>query len=367
MFRDDSPLISIIVPVYNASMFLNKCLKSITKQTYENLDIILVNDGSTDKSRDICEKWKNDSRISVYHKKNEGVSSARNYGLDKVKGEYVCFVDADDWLPLNGVELLVNNAITRSSDFVFGCATGIGTISKKYYGKNSGMTILTSDVENLIQYASILKTELSPWAKLFKAELIKDNNIVFPVGVAYGEDSIFVLRYLKNCYVVSSIPDTVYFYSQLNKNRACGKYYPNINMWLSEVVKCYSEIYRKKTMEAINNIEQTAMIQFKACCEHYLDKIDTSQKNVLILKFQETIEIFRPIMFSLLEADLEIEEYKLEEKQYGCLDFIKSRDGEGLFNQYSKYYEKKAVSTVNRLFRNMIVDIKQIIVYMIRG
>ncbi len=104
--------VSVIVPIYNAEKYLNKCLESIIGQTYKNLEIILVDDGSSDNSPTICDAWAQiDSRIRVIHKKNGGVSSARNAGIDLAQGDYIGFVDADDWIEPNMYEVLINNAV----------------------------------------------------------------------------------------------------------------------------------------------------------------------------------------------------------------------------------------------------------------
>ena len=115
----NKPLISIIIPVYNAEKYLKKCLDSVINQTYKNLEIILVDDGSTDKSPEICDKYaEKDSRIIVLHKENGGVSSSRNAGLDIFKGEYLSFVDSDDYVEPDYIEYLyifLYIAVSRSS------------------------------------------------------------------------------------------------------------------------------------------------------------------------------------------------------------------------------------------------------------
>lgn len=96
-------LVSIIVPVYNTETYLNQCIDSILAQTYHNLEIIIIDDGATDNSADICESY-SDSRIIVYHTENRGLSAARNYGIDKSHGEYIYFVDSDDWIDADLIE-----------------------------------------------------------------------------------------------------------------------------------------------------------------------------------------------------------------------------------------------------------------------
>lgn len=113
--------ISIIVPVYNAESYLKRCLDSIINQTYKNIEIILIDDGSTDKSGMICDEYKShDDRIIVIHKANSGVSSARNSGLDIAGGEYIAFIDSDDYVPKNYLEMLLNDMTDETEMVVCG-------------------------------------------------------------------------------------------------------------------------------------------------------------------------------------------------------------------------------------------------------
>ena len=117
----NSPLVSVIVPVYNVAPYLEQCLDSIVNQTYRNLEIILVDDGSTDESGAICDRYaEQDSRIKVVHKENGGQSSARNVALDMMMGEWVLFVDSDDWIELNTLELLFEQKDERADLVEFG-------------------------------------------------------------------------------------------------------------------------------------------------------------------------------------------------------------------------------------------------------
>ena len=113
-------LISVIVPVYNVENYLDKCIESIVNQTYKNLEIILVDDGSLDSSSKICDEWAvKDNRIKVIHKTNGGVSSARNEGLKNANGDFIAFVDSDDWLELNMYEKLISKQKETNTDIVF--------------------------------------------------------------------------------------------------------------------------------------------------------------------------------------------------------------------------------------------------------
>ena len=123
---NSKPTVSIIIPVYNVEKYLDKCLDSVVNQTYTNLEIILVNDGSTDNSGRICDRYATkDSRIRVIHKENGGVSSARNMGLDTVRGKYVCFADGDDIMPCNSIMTLYTTLRKADAQFCQGTIKNI--------------------------------------------------------------------------------------------------------------------------------------------------------------------------------------------------------------------------------------------------
>ena len=117
------PVLSVVVPVYNVEKYLDKCIESIVGQTYKNLEIILVNDGSTDRCKEICDIWKEkDARIKVLHKENRGLVSARQAGLEMASGEYIANVDSDDWIEKNMYECLMGLAVESGSDIEIGRA-----------------------------------------------------------------------------------------------------------------------------------------------------------------------------------------------------------------------------------------------------
>jgi glycosyltransferase involved in cell wall biosynthesis len=143
-------LVSIIVPVYNTAYYLPKCIKSMLNQTYHNIEIILVDDGSTDKSATICDKYaKRDKRIRVIHKKNGGVSSARNTGIENATGRYIMFVDSDDWLPLNAVESLHKAILFNDGDFCTGRVKFIAAFHHSIHGNSSNSFVDIHDKNKL--------------------------------------------------------------------------------------------------------------------------------------------------------------------------------------------------------------------------
>ena len=182
----EQPLISVIVPVYNVEKYLKKCVNSITSQTYENLEILLVDDGSTDSSGQICNEFeKNDARIKVIHKKNGGLSDARNAGLDRAKGQYYAFIDSDDYIQDNTIEIMLNAVKKNKSEIA---------ICNMIRFLEEGETLqfyCPTDHEVLYQGKQRYKTLNQPSVcnKLFEAKLFE--GIRFPKGKYYEDTFVY--------------------------------------------------------------------------------------------------------------------------------------------------------------------------------
>lgn len=208
-------LVSLIVPVFNCEKYLNKCLQSIVTQTYRNLEIILVDDGSSDRSGMICDDFaREDSRIVVIHKKNGGVSRARNEGINIAKGEWLCFVDSDDYV---GQDYVINmyNAVKN----------GTGLVVAR---TNRSIPIESIDLEKdgiplYFSNKSILSLS-GPMSKLFSKRIIENNKVRFPEDISMGEDGIFFTQYLNYVPKVSLIDKCDYTYCD-NDNSLSSKYY----------------------------------------------------------------------------------------------------------------------------------------------
>ena len=131
IINEENFLISIVIPVYNAEKYLEQCLNSIKNQTYKNFEVILVNDGSIDNSESICKVFvESDTRFRYYLKANGGASSARNLGLDNAQGNYITFIDADDWVDENHLEVLINNIKESNSDMAVSSITKFDNVSR---------------------------------------------------------------------------------------------------------------------------------------------------------------------------------------------------------------------------------------------
>lgn len=210
-----TPLVSVIVPVFNAECYLDACIKSITNQTYDNIEIILIDDGSTDKSSELCELWKcRDSRIHVEHVQNQGVSVARNIGINVSKGEYITFVDSDDELITTGLETLIKG-LYNSQDFVVGLYNTIDTTNETCTSPDLNLISSQGNIKNdyyTLYMALGALGLIAPWGILFRRDVIINNNLHFPKGVSFGEDLVFNCNYISNVNTYCIVKDTVYKY-----------------------------------------------------------------------------------------------------------------------------------------------------------
>ena len=193
--EQQNPLISVIVPVYNVEQYLVQCVDSILNQKYENFELLLVDDGSTDKSGDICDVYgKKDKRVRVFHKKNGGVGSARNVGIDNAFGEWFVFVDSDDWVKADYFENLLSH-VSANIDLIVSFPEV--HLKEKVYNID-GYTESIVSKERIDEIFSLfdLQEHTSPWGKLFRASIIKENSIRFNEDMCFGEDTVFLYTFL---------------------------------------------------------------------------------------------------------------------------------------------------------------------------
>lgn len=219
--KSEIKLVSIIVPAYNVEKYVGKCLSSLMNQTYTNIEIIVVDDGSADRTSEILDDYsKRDNRINVIHKSNRGVSEARNTGIDVSNGDYIVFVDADDYLDSQYVDYMMHLANVADADFC---------MSKNCFTKMKEAQVYTDNIQNLSsdQATALL---LSPvvivgcWNKLFKREFLIKNNLRFSSTLFYGEGLHFITRASVLANVVTVGERKVYFYRRNNEVSATTKF-----------------------------------------------------------------------------------------------------------------------------------------------
>ncbi len=225
-------LVSIIIPVYNCIPYIKKCIISILKQSYKELEILILDDASTDGSAELCDDFqKKDSRIQVFHLEKHNVSAVRNYGLSKATGEYVLFVDGDDEVKPQMVEILVKEMNESQVDMVV-C---------NYLKKLKPMLIVSNSFQDrpgIYEKNEYLKRTIQDaghhyygvvWNKLYRHSIIKDHNICFCEDVCLGEDFIFNMDYWKQIDSISVISNKLYVYSRLEKRSLSKQTNPRLS------------------------------------------------------------------------------------------------------------------------------------------
>ncbi len=285
-------MISVIIPVYNVEKYLDECIKSVIDQSYTDFECILIDDGSTDKSGKICDDWaKADSRIKVVHQENQGVSAARNKGIEISQGEYIVFIDSDDWVEANYLSDLMPD---ETSDLV---------VSGDYVdrdGKCLGANIPLADKrfhfapDAIDDIHHLLKSHLifGPIVKRFKSEIIKNNNIKYNSLYNYGEDLLFVFEYLKYVDIISTITKPSYHYRQHSNETLSKKYradFFEINYYQYAVIRdllIQKKVYKDNILEYLYTrlwgIIYDSIFQYRA-----VDFKDLYRHNRMILSILE--------------------------------------------------------------------------------
>ena len=234
-----TPKVSIIVPVYNTEQYLKRCLDSIMNQTLQEIEIIIVDDGSKEACALYCDELsKTDARIKVVHKKNGGLGFARNTGISVATGEYIGFVDSDDYIECNH---LYNLTYLLDSDFILGgiklCSSGVAI---QYEDKQ----YLSVDVLDFINQNKGTRIN-APWGSLYKRTILIEHRLQFDVNIRFGEDALFNLRYLYYCDSIRTISSCGYYYWDYDiSSNASQKY----NLSIDEAYYTLSQIldYNKK-------------------------------------------------------------------------------------------------------------------------
>lgn len=221
----ETPKISVIVPVYKAENYLHRCVDSLLAQTFTNFEVLLIDDGSPDRSGEICDEYaQKDDRVRVFHKENGGVSSARNVGIDNALGEYTIHTDPDDWVEPNMLDELYKKAQEEDADMVF-CDYYMNKPLKQTYKSQCPTSLY--DIQ-LLRKDFINKLHGSTWNKLIRAICYKQQNIRFNESIAFCEDKLFILEILKHINRVSYMNQAFYHYDQLtNKNSLVKKIFTN--------------------------------------------------------------------------------------------------------------------------------------------
>ena len=338
IINEENFLISIVIPVYNAEKYLEQCLNSIKNQTYKNFEVILVNDGSIDNSESICKVFvESDTRFRYYLKANGGASSARNLGLDNVTGEYITFIDADDWVDENHLEVLINNIKENNSDMAVSSIKKFDNVSKfgfrvhskqeKYllnYNKLNREEFLVI-LPRLIHASNSYKIAVS---KLFKKELVTD--VRFDESIVYGEDLEFFFKIYNNISSISYVDEVSYIY-RLYDESTSSKFG---QLYMEQELGIYKKMYEKieelglPTIHYYNTIRDLLefrkdFLENRVLFNEYLEFLETKEKSVTYPK--DLISIIVPIynVYPYLRLCLE----RIENQTYPHFEVLLINDG----------------------------------------
>ena len=279
------PLISIIVPAYNVNEYLCKSVDSLLCQSYSNLEIILIDDGSTDSTGKLCDLYAiKDSRVKVIHQENQGVSSARNVALKVAKGDFVSFVDADDYVDATMYEVLVKNALKHNSDYVvtgFSIDKDISCSKSPVYKDQQEVFSWTK--EDAIVDLSSLKSNFSGGlvcSKLIKTEIAK--NVMFDHKLPLAEDQLFALNCILNSKKIIAVAGKPYHYI-FRKNSASRS---TIN---EKKVEQILSAYTKICNIVKNKLDSKLLLRFKV---YSLCRCELYSANKLIMQHQNNSELY---------------------------------------------------------------------------
>lgn len=221
----DNPKVSVVIPIYNVEKYLDRCISSVVNQTYENIEIILVDDGSPDNCPAICNDWaKKDNRIKVIHKQNAGLGMARNTGIDHATGDYIFFFDSDDYVDERIVEKCVDSAVKTNADTVVYGRKDLfedGTVIEKRINSKKSF-YCGNEIKNIIlpgMFTYDFGFGVSAWGKMFSLDIIRNNELRFKSEKEIiSEDAYFTLEYFSNVSGLFLISEGLYYYFKRNNS-----------------------------------------------------------------------------------------------------------------------------------------------------
>lgn len=287
-------LISVVIPIYNVEKYLRKCIETVISQTYTNIEVILVNDGSTDNRLQICNEFKEkDNRVKVINKKNGGLSDARNAGLKNAQGKYICFIDSDDFISEKYIEELYNLIIENNAQIAVCNYEKVSEKGKTIFRKNiisqtiSGKKAIEKLNDKDFGWVSIIA-----WNKFYNINLFK--NIEYPVGKIHEDEFVtYKLYYLAEKVAITS--RNLYFYRQVSTSITNRKFNIRRLDVLDTLEERVSFLKEKKLEKAyrLNLIEyEKLLIAYCMKCKMYLKNSEKIQENFIyityfVLSFEE--------------------------------------------------------------------------------
>ena len=241
-------LVSIIVPVYNIEKYINRCIDSIIKQSYKKIEVIIIDDGSTDNSSKIIDNYpQKDSRIKVIHKENGGLSSARNEGMKYASGDFLCFIDGDDYIESTMIEEMMSRSEGKDviiCGFYVDFEKANGKLKKEYKNTLSQEVNVEcdDDIKQIEINENLLKTIGYAWNKLYRKQFLEKNNLIFELNLSRIEDTEFNCRVLRKTRKFLILNKAFNHYVQRNRETLGNKKYANQLELDLRLNKCHVEL-----------------------------------------------------------------------------------------------------------------------------
>lgn len=310
---------SILIPAYNAEPFIDKCLKSISRQIFKDFEVIIIDDGSTDKTFEICRQFvKKDSRFSIYHQHNSGIAVTRNKLLDMAKGEWIAFIDADDYVKEDYLDNFHKNISIKGTEVVV-CNYKIKNTqgnTKEYYQP------FYSKEEYLLKLLSWQKINTALWAKVIKNSFVKRHCIRFEENITLGEDLCFMARLFYYAENITYVPTCSYVWNRTNVN-SMTKSPISINKYINNYLPLYERIFvfyntkpDYKIYERTLNNTLVKVLEFI-----YLYSKHVAYGNIPLLINEKELSILNKWIYFLIRKDLYIM-VKLTEKTFSIMKKI---------------------------------------------
>lgn len=300
-------MVSVVVPVFNVEKYLESCVRSIQSQTFSDIEIILVDDGATDSSGRLCDELAlKDSRIRVIHKPNGGLSDARNFGLAAARGEYICFIDSDDWIEAETLERAMN-AIGEASVLIWGYYKDTvdenGTLLNRTKHGSNVICDHKDGYKHLLQ-KNVLEQTGYAWNKLYKVSSIRDGGFLFEKGISLVEDVLFNFPLFMKCDEIRYIDNIGSHYMQRPRTTLGSAYYPNrleLKLRVAELTKqlllsygASEEIAQAHYLQNISTMLRSAIRIVASGSEQYSVKRQNMIELLNSEKCREIVSIARP-------------------------------------------------------------------------
>lgn len=306
--------VSIVIPIYNAEKYLYECLKSVKQQTYTNIEVLMINDGSTDNSENICKDFLKDKRFKLINKKNGGVSSARNIGIEKCNGDYILFVDADDWCKKD----LLQQTMEYNNTYEMICFSYFKAY-KDINIKEELKVEQNSDIKKEILINKTIGGYL--WNKVFKVQIIKEHNIKFNENISYCEDLLFIKQYIEYVKKVKYLNIPLYYY-RIRKGSVSNNFYSSKSISILNACELLINEYKDNKL-FIENFMFSYILNYyklkKFIPSDYKINLDIISKEKRILKNKDIKEKLK-LKFIKYFPKIFLELKKIKDKKLNLYD-----------------------------------------------